>query len=235
MPLASGGGRISNPFYRGALALFEFPEHEIVFEWIGTQRQVITVRLEIEQNPRSLIDTAGNSLKAHGNLAVTKIVYVLGHDIREISIGLHAVEKFGVALAVERASLVGKSGRGLPFLPLTSIDHKHLVVAVGLDPPDADNAQKRLRLGANGFIREVDFKGLCCDSEQQRCEQAGGCHGKCSDVFADCHGWPPFLTNCAGMRGARSLHHHTTAISRGRVTKNQGRAIHPSATRGYPG
>src|SRR5215472_3509194 len=124
----------------------------------------------------------------------------------------------------------------MPFLPLSSIDDQHSFALISLDSPDANYAQKRLWLRTNAFIGKVDFEWLCCGSEQQRPEEACGCHRKSSNVFADYHSWPPFLlTNCAGISRARRHHHHATAINNGRATKNQGSAIHPSATRGYPG
>src|SRR5262249_26812616 len=54
---------------------------------------------EIEQDPRALIYAARNPFESDGDLAIVKIVHVLGHDIGEVSVGLHTVEKFGVALA----------------------------------------------------------------------------------------------------------------------------------------
>src|SRR6516165_7426142 len=122
------------------------------------------------------------------------------------------------------------------IIPLSAVDNQHLIPPISLDPPNTSHAHKRLWLRANAFIGKVDFEGLCCGSKQQRREAVSGCHCKSSNVFADYHSWPPFfLTKCAGMCGARRLHHHATAINNGRATKNQGNAIHPSATRGYPG
>src|SRR5262249_8654598 len=161
------------------------------------------------------------------NLAVAKIIHILGDDIRKISIGLDAIEKFSVALSVEGARLVRDTGRSLPFFPLASVDDQHLVPLIRLNSPDTNYTQKRLWLLANPVIGKVDFERLCCGSKQQRREEAGGCHRKSSDVFGDYHSWPPFfLTNCAGMCGARRLDHHATAINNGRATKNQGSAIH---------
>jgi hypothetical protein len=50
-----------------------------------------------------LIDAAGNPFEPDGDLAVAKIVHLLGYDIRKVGVGLHSVEKFGVALAIKRA------------------------------------------------------------------------------------------------------------------------------------
>src|SRR5204863_5127146 len=113
------------------------------------------------------------------------------------------IEKFGVALAIEGASFIGEPGRGLPFFPLAPVDDEHLIPVISFDSPDTDNAQKRLWLRADALTRKVDFERLCRGSEQQRREQVGGRYRKSSDVFADCHSWPPFfLTNCAGICGA---------------------------------
>src|SRR5262249_1323632 len=118
---------------------------------------------------------------------------------------------------------------------LTSVDDQHFFPLISLDSPDTDYAQKRVRLRTNAFIGKVDFNRLCCGSEPQRREKAGGCHRYSANAIADCHSCPPFLAKCAGMCGARRFHHHhATAINNGRATKNQGSAIHPSAIRCPP-
>ena len=110
--------------------------------------------------PGALIDAAGNPFEAHGDLAVAEVRDVLGDRIGEIGVGLHPVEEFGIAVAIERARLVGDAGCGLPLLPLPAVDGQHLVVAFALDPPDADDAHERFRLGADGLVGKIELQGL---------------------------------------------------------------------------
>src|SRR6266498_5287271 len=107
VPLPGRGRRVPNPFHRRALAFFEFPQHEVVFQTIGADRQIVPVGLQVEQDSGALVDAAGESLEAHGNFSVAELLHILEHHIGEIRVGLNAIEKFGVALAVERARLVG--------------------------------------------------------------------------------------------------------------------------------
>src|SRR5215813_9460032 len=69
MPLLRGGRRIAHPLDRASLALFELPQHEIVLETIGADRQIIAVGLEIEQDSGALVDPAGQSLEAYRDFA----------------------------------------------------------------------------------------------------------------------------------------------------------------------
>src|SRR5262249_49281750 len=52
----------------------------------------------------------------------------------------------------------GDAGRGLAFLPLPAVDRQHLVVALGLDPPDADDVNERARITTDGILREVELE-----------------------------------------------------------------------------
>src|ERR1700704_671603 len=52
VPLAARRRRVANPFHRRPPALLELPQHEIVFERVGTDRQVVAVGLEVEQYAR---------------------------------------------------------------------------------------------------------------------------------------------------------------------------------------
>src|SRR5215470_15314353 len=149
VPLARGGRGIANPFYGRAPALFEFPQDQIVFEWIGTEGKVIAVGLEVEKDSGTLIDAAGNAFEVHRNFSVVEIRYVLGNGVREIGIGLHPVEELGVSLAIDRPRLVGHSRRRLSLFPLPAIDRQYLVVAFGLDPPDTYHVEEGGRLGAD--------------------------------------------------------------------------------------
>src|SRR5579859_255876 len=58
VPLLAGCRGISNPGHRGAFALFELPENQIVFEAIRAQRQVVPIRFQIEQYAGALVDAA---------------------------------------------------------------------------------------------------------------------------------------------------------------------------------
>src|SRR5262245_36304151 len=110
MPLTSRGWRVANPFHRGPLSLLELPQHEIVFEGIGADGEIVAVRLEIEQYPSALVDAAGNPLEPHGDLPVAEVGNILSHYVGKIGISLNAVEKFGIAVAIKRARLVGDAG-----------------------------------------------------------------------------------------------------------------------------
>jgi hypothetical protein len=105
--------------------------------------------------------------KRTGDFAVAEVGHIVGHYIGEIGISLNAVEKFSIAVAVKCARLVGDAGRRLTLFPLTPVHHQHLVVAVVLDAPDANDAYERFRLGADRLVREVELQGLCC---------VGACH-----------------------------------------------------------
>ena len=188
MPLAGRGRRIANPFHRGPLAFLEFPQDEIVLQGICAHGEIVAVRLEVEQDPGALIDAAGNAFEAHGDLAIAEVRNVLGNDIGEIRIGLNPVEEFGIAVAVERARLVRDAGRGLSLFPLPPIDDQHFVVAVVLDAPDADDADERFRLGADGLVRKVDFQGLCGPRVCQQCRQPDAGGGDGDGALARCHG-----------------------------------------------
>src|SRR6476620_921606 len=111
VPLVGGGRRVSHPVDRRALAVLEFPKHEIVLQTVGANCQVIAIRLQIEQDAGTLVDAAGQSLEANRDLAVREILDVGCDHIRKISVGLHAIEELGIAFAVERARLVGYAGR----------------------------------------------------------------------------------------------------------------------------
>jgi hypothetical protein len=118
-------------------------------------------------------------LRIHLTEAGAEVGHVLGDDVGEIGVGLHPVEELGIAVAVERARLVGDAGRGLSLLPLPAVDREHLVVAFRLDPPDADHAHERFRLGADGLVGKVDF---------ERLPRAGAGDGRRDGNLSDFHG-----------------------------------------------
>ncbi len=158
VPLARGSRRVSHPSHRGTLALFELPEHEIVLEAVGADREVIAVWFQIEQDARALVDTTGQPFEANCDFSVREVVDVGCDHIRIVCIGLHAIEELCVTFAIKCTRLIGDACRGLAFLPLAAIDDKDLLSVIVLDPPEADDRYERLRLGAGGFTREID----CC-------------------------------------------------------------------------
>src|SRR5262249_40583154 len=60
MPLMARGWGVPNPLHRGALALFELPQHEIIFETVRPDGQIVAVGLQVEQDAGALIDAARN-------------------------------------------------------------------------------------------------------------------------------------------------------------------------------
>ena len=65
VPLIGRSRRIPHPLNGRPLALLEFPQHEIVFQTIGSKGQVVAVWLEVEQYARALIDAAGQSFETN--------------------------------------------------------------------------------------------------------------------------------------------------------------------------
>src|SRR4051794_34834586 len=167
VPCARRRWRIANPFDRGPFTLLELPEHEIVLEWIGAQRQVVAIGLQVKQNAGALIDAAGDALETQRDLAVAEIRHVLSNSIWKVGKRLHAVEELGIALAVQGPRLVGDAGGGLAFLPLAAVDSEDLVAAFGFNPPDADHVYKRACIGADCVVREVELQWLSrCRADQ---------------------------------------------------------------------
>src|SRR5262245_58098086 len=101
VPLAARRRRVPNPLHGRALAFLKLPEDQIVLEAVGPNGQVVAIGLEIEQNAGALVDPAGDALEANGNLSRSEIRHVLGNRVGEVGIGLNAVEKLRIALAVE--------------------------------------------------------------------------------------------------------------------------------------
>src|SRR4029450_1282276 len=109
-----------------------------------------------------LIDAARNAFEAHGNVALPAILHVLRDDIWGIRTGLQPGEGFGLWLAVQRTRLLGDPGGGLPFLPLTAIDRQHLVSALIVNPPKADDTHEGLLFGTYSVIGKCNLHGLLC-------------------------------------------------------------------------
>src|SRR6516165_4802293 len=109
VPLMRRGRSISYPVDRGALAVFELPEHQVIFQAVGADGQVVAIRLQIEKDTGALIDAAGQSLEADADLAIGKVRDVGRDHIGKVGVSLHAIEKLSVALAIERARLVGNA------------------------------------------------------------------------------------------------------------------------------
>src|SRR6476661_2463726 len=100
MPLPRRSRRIAYPLDRGAFALLEFPQHEVVFQAVGSDGQVVAVRLEIEQDSRALIDTTRQSFKAHRDLTAREILDARHDCIGKVGVCLYTIEKLRVAFAI---------------------------------------------------------------------------------------------------------------------------------------
>src|SRR5712671_1882120 len=98
MPLAGRCRSVADPLHRGALAFLEFPKNEIVLKRICSDRQIVAIGLEVEEDSGALIDATGNSFETHGELAVLEVANFFRDGIREIRIGLNAIEKFSVSV-----------------------------------------------------------------------------------------------------------------------------------------
>src|SRR5712671_765801 len=98
MPLPARGRRIANPRHARTLALLVFEQHEIVFERISPDEEVVAIGLEVEQDPGTLIDASGDRLEPEADLATAEIIDALSDRVGEVGVGLHIVEKLGVSL-----------------------------------------------------------------------------------------------------------------------------------------
>src|SRR5262249_29963398 len=124
------------------------------------------------------------------------------------------------------ARLIGDPGGGLALLPLPSIDDQDLVVAVILDAPHTDDADKRFRLRANGLVRKVDFQRLCRVGACQNCREADASDGNYRGALARFHPWPPFLFGCSNrvMVLHRICHTQSCSLAAVAVVKNRNSA-----------
>ena len=68
VPLLARCGRVPDPLHLGATPFLDLPEHQIVFQAIRPNRQVIAIRLEIEQNASALVDAARQAFEADAAL-----------------------------------------------------------------------------------------------------------------------------------------------------------------------
>ena len=72
-------------------------------------------RVEIEQDPGSLIDASGDRLEPEADLATAEIIDPLRDRIGEVGVGLHIVEELGVTLAIDGPRLVGSPSEARTF------------------------------------------------------------------------------------------------------------------------
>src|SRR5262249_41504712 len=100
---------------------------------------------------------------------------------------LNAVEKFGIAVPVQGARLIGDAGGGLTLLPLPPVNDQDFVVTVVLDAPDTDDAHERFQLHSDGLVRKVNFQRFCRVSAGQQCREADGSDGDCRGALARFH------------------------------------------------
>src|SRR6266446_7484163 len=155
LPLPARGRRVADPLDARSLAFLVFEQHQIVFERIGPHQKVVAVRLEIEQDPGALIDASGNRLEPEADLPAPEIVDPLRDGIGEVGVGLHIIEKLGVALAIDGPRLVRQVGGGLTLLPTPAVDDEELVVALRTNRPEPDDREKALGFGTDRLVREV--------------------------------------------------------------------------------
>src|SRR2546423_13719754 len=111
MPLTGRRRSVADPLHRGALAFLEFPKNKIVLKRVCPDRQIVAIGLEVEEDSGALIDAARNSFETHTELTVAEVLDVFRHRVGEIGIGLNAIEKFGISIAIKGAGLVGNAGR----------------------------------------------------------------------------------------------------------------------------
>src|SRR5437870_6104945 len=157
LPLPDWGRRVPDPLNARALALLVFEQYEIVFERIGPHQKVVAVRLQIEQDPSSLIDAAGDRLEAEADLATAEIVDPLRDGVGEVGVGLNIVEKLGVTLAIDGPRLVRQVGGRLTLRPAPAVDNEELVVALCANGPEPDDREEALGFGADRLVREVEL------------------------------------------------------------------------------
>jgi hypothetical protein len=160
-----------------------------MFETVRPDRQIVAVGLQVEQDAGPLIDAAGDAFETHRDVSIAEILHILRDGIREIRIGLHAVEKLGVALAVERPRLVDDSGGGLPFLPLPSINGQHLAFALIFNPPDANDAHERTsRFSARRRLKTLSSWAAVLHCGQDQGYEPTGCDAESPEALTDLHG-----------------------------------------------
>src|SRR5215470_8828039 len=58
VPLAGCCRCVANPFDRRTPTLFELPQHEIVFQAVGPDREIVAIRLQVEEDTGALVDAA---------------------------------------------------------------------------------------------------------------------------------------------------------------------------------
>src|ERR1041384_1509307 len=116
--------------HEAALAFQERPEHDVVFLAVETHRQVVAARLQVEKNACALVELTRNELEAHRDLAIVKIIDILGNGIREISERLDVVDELLVTRAIDRTRVLREATCRLTTEPLPSINTKNLCAAV---------------------------------------------------------------------------------------------------------
>src|SRR5437868_2066847 len=116
MPCARGRVHTANVLDDGALAAHDAEEEQVVLERVGADAEVAAVRCDAPCDARALIDAAGDRIEAHREREVFARAIAFVDGERKERERLHAVEKFGVALAVEALGLV-REARGRDALP----------------------------------------------------------------------------------------------------------------------
>src|SRR5262245_31641173 len=102
-------------------AFVERPEHQVVLLAVEAHRQVVAVRLEVEEDSGAFIQLAFNHLELHADFAVSEIRNIPGDRIGEVGEGLHVVYELFVARAVDRARVLGQTARRVAAQPLAPV------------------------------------------------------------------------------------------------------------------
>src|SRR3954465_7542059 len=87
-------------FDKRSFAIVECPEDEIVLGAVEPDREVVAVRLDVEQNSRATIEHTANHLELHGDRSVREFRNVPGDRDREVGERVDVVDELLVSRAV---------------------------------------------------------------------------------------------------------------------------------------
>src|SRR3984893_8359125 len=140
----------------------------------GMHQKVVAIRLQIEQDPGSLIDASGNRLEPEADLPSAKIIDPLRNRRVEVVVGLHIVEELGVTRAIDGPRFIRQIGSGLTLLPASAVDNEELVVAFCADGPESDDREEALGFGTDRLVREVELHAAIPRLRELRLRQLNG-------------------------------------------------------------
>src|SRR5215472_8891347 len=138
LSVAVAGHRFSDRFAGAVVECCSLPRTDVAIQLFRHDR---------------VITYAGQRLETHADLAVMEVVNPCGHRVRVVRKGLHVIEKFRVALAIECAGLIRDVGSRLALAQSTAVYHQDLLITVLRDGPYADNRRDGPWLGTDGFRR----------------------------------------------------------------------------------